>query len=322
MTRKDTSAKGETPVIVAEGPETQASAELQAELAAKQKAADEAAAREAEDAKRKAAEEQEAADEAAEQERADMEAIGRSFMNTLTVVTSEPEWKDWSPAEDPVEIVTDMLAMIDELRAQVSQEPEPLPEGTRTTPLGWDELAPYSSAGTVMLASWVVEGAVSSFIMKTEPFHQFSTDNWGAFAGASDGMFGDVLAYALDRRPAPEVLFNKMRELGHVTGQWHELLPVDRAAIELAARIIPAVADVVETLNAEMVHRFPPPAPAVATRLVDIEDTVLERVAGIADVDPQMAAARTKADRLRTLPEAAGKNISQNKLHSIGDGVK
>lgn len=259
MTRKDTSAKGETPIIVAEGPETQASVELQAELAAGQKAADEAAAREAEDAKHKAAEE---------------------------------------------------------------QEPEPLPEGMRTTPLGWDELAPYSSAGTAVLASWVVEGAVSSFIMKTEPFHQFSTDNWGAFAGASDGMFGDVLAYALDRRPAPEVLFNKMRELGHVTGQWHELLPVDRAAIELAARIIPAVADVVETLNAEMVHRFPPPAPAVATRLVDIEDTVLERVAGIADVDPQMAAARTKADRLRTLPEAAGKNISQNKLHSIGDRVK
>lgn len=272
--------------IVTEGPETQASAEMQAAIAAKQKAHEEAQQREAMEAKAKLA--------AEEQERADMEAIGRSFMATLDIVCSEPDWKDWAPADDPVELVTDMLAMIDELKA--GPPAAPLPEGARTTPLAWDELAPFSVAGTIDLAAWIIEGAEGSFVMKTEPYYGNVPENWGVFNGASDGTHQAIIAYSIERRPMAEVLFNKMREIGKISGAFDDLLPLQRASFELAARLLPAVAEVAEVMNAEMVRRNPPPAPVRVTREVDIEDTILERVDGIDDIDPQMATARARAD--------------------------
>lgn len=306
--KKAAASDAAEPKIVTEGLDPQVMAALKTEMAAKEKAHEEAQQREADEAKAKLA--------AEEQERADMEAIGRSFMETLTIVTSEPDWKDWAPADDPVELVTDMLAMIDELKA--GPPVEPLPEGARTTPLAWDELAPLSVAGTIDLAAWVIEGAEMSFVMKTEPYHRNVPENWGIFNGASDGTHQAIIAYSIERRPTAEVLFNKLRELGEISGTFEDLLPVQRASFELAARILPAVADVVEVMNAEMVRRNPPVSPATAAQLVDIEDTILERVDGIDDIDPQMAAAREKADQEAAKREAE-KKPTKAKKRSIAD---
>ncbi|MFD2030240.1 hypothetical protein ACFSKM_07880 [Ancylobacter dichloromethanicus] len=150
----------------------------------------------------------------------------------------------------------------------------------------------------------VLESAEAAYILKTEPGQQNVPVDFGVFCMASSPVYDDVIRYAIERRPAAEVLFNKMKELGHVAGLWDALTPVDRASFELAARIIPAVADVAEVMNAEMVRRFPPPAPMMATREVDLEDTILERVDGIDDIDPQMAAARAQADQAAAEREA------------------
>lgn len=264
---------------------------------------------------------QKAADEEAVQERADMEAIGRSFMNTLTIVTSEPGWKDWTPAEDPVELVIDMLAMIDELKEKVPAEPEPLPEGTRTTPLNWDELAPYSVPGTCGIAAWVLEGAMMSVIMKTEPHSVNSTENWGPFHGASDGGMDALLAYAIERRPSPEVLFNKARELGICTGAFEDLLPVDRVSFELAARLLPATADTIEALNAAIVVRNPAPAMTDTGVAVDIEDTIFEPIDGLVDIDQDRALAQAKADKAMA-ERAAAKPRQGRKARSITEGAE
>lgn len=189
----------------------------------------------------------------------------------------------------------------------------PPPEDMRTTPLAWDELAPFSIAGTIELAGDVLEGAEQAYIAHTEPHYHTEWVGWGVLALVSDEQAAEVIRYAIERRPAPEVLFNKMRELGHITGPWEELTPVDRASFELAARILPAVADVAEVMNAEMVRRNPPPATATAAQLVDIEDTILERVDGIDDIDPQMAAAREKADEEAAKREAAKKPAKAKK---------
>lgn len=196
-------------------------------------------------------------------------------------------------------------------------EPAP-PEDMRTTPLTWDELAPFSIQGTLDLAAWIIEGAEMSFVMKTEPYHRNVSENWGIFSGASDGTHQAIIAYSIERRPTAEVLFNKLRELGEISGTFDELLPFQRAGFELAARILPAAADVVEVINAEMVRRHPPPVPATAARLVDIEDTILERVDGIDDIDPQMAAARAKADE-EAAKRDAEKKPAKAKKRSIAD---
>ncbi|WP_371347008.1 hypothetical protein [Ancylobacter sp. IITR112] len=196
-------------------------------------------------------------------------------------------------------------------------EPTP-PEDMRTTPLTWEELAPFSIAGTIELAGDVLEGAEQAYIAHTEPHYHTEWVGWGVLALVSDEQAAEVIRYAIERRPAPEVLFNKMRELGHITGVWEELTPVDRASFELAARLLPAVADVAEVMNAEMVRRNPPPVPATAARLVDIEDTILERVDGIDDIDPQMAAARAKADEEAAKREAE-KKPAKAKKRSIAD---
>lgn len=196
-------------------------------------------------------------------------------------------------------------------------EPAP-PEDMRTTPLVWEELAPFSIAGTIQLAGDVLEGAEQAYITKTEPHYHTEWVGWGVLALMSDQDADEVIRYAIERRPAPEVLFNKMKELGHAVGKWEELTPVYRASFELAARLLPAVADVAEVMNAEMVRRHPPAAPATAARLVDIEDTILERVDGIDDIDPQMATARAKADEEAAKREAE-KKPAKAKKRSIAD---
>jgi len=196
------------------------------------------------------------------------------------------------------------------------QAPAP-PAYLRTTPLAWHELAPFSIAGTIELAAWVQESAEQALIMKTEPHYHTEWVSWGVMSLLDGGQESEVLRYVIDRRPAPEVLFNKMRELGHVTGAWDELLPVERASYELAARIIPAVADVAEAINAQLVAKCPPAPAVAATRLVDIEDTILERVDGMDDIDPEMAAAREKADQIAA--ERAAEKKPKGKKRSIVD---
>lgn len=44
----------------------------------------------------------------------DMALVGMSLMSTIDIVTRDGVLKDWSPAEDPAEIVTDLLNMLDE----------------------------------------------------------------------------------------------------------------------------------------------------------------------------------------------------------------
>ncbi|WGD31297.1 hypothetical protein AncyloWKF20_05585 [Ancylobacter sp. WKF20] len=285
---EDEQERADTPAIVTEGPETQAAAELQQD----------AATAVIED----------------EQERADMEAIGRSFMDALAVVHEHPDWKDWTPADDPAELVLDMLNEIDELKAKVPRVP---PAGARPAALDWHEVAPTSVEGVFALIAPVLEAAEQAYIGECEP--QNFVSGLGPLTKLSIVEASRLIGYALDRRPAPEVLFNKARELGIVTGTFDHLLPVDRASFELAARLIPAIGEVVATINAVIVEKNPPPAPAVTTRPVDIEDTIFEQTDGIGELDEQRAAAQAKADEAAAAH--AAKKKPAKKKRSIADAA-
>lgn len=272
---------------------------------------------------------QAAADAAAAQERADMEAVGRSFMERLAdLVASEPDWKGWAPADDPTELVGDMLEKINELKAQLAEvlAPPPAPEliPGRDTPLAWDELAPHSIAGTLDIVAWIVEGADHSLIMTTEPYSANSMENWGVFSRASEGKHDEIIRYAIERRPSPEVLFNKMRELGLIAGEFYDLAPYQRAGLELGGRVIVAAAEAIDIVNTVIVAKNPPPAPAISTVAVDPEDTILERVDGLDDIDRERAAiegasAQAAADREKKASKGKGKTKKARSIDAGGD---
>ncbi|WAC26326.1 hypothetical protein [Ancylobacter sp. SL191] len=198
-------------------------------------------------------------------------------------------------------------------------ETAPAPEAPRPTPLNWDEVPPHSVPSTMKLIMVVLENAEQAYIGETEPFNHTEWEVWGLLSKASDDELSPLVSYAMERRPSAEVLFNKARELGLVAGAFDDLLPVDRASFELAARLIPAIGEVVATINAVIVEKNPPPAPAVTTRPVDIEDTIFEQTDGIGELDEQRAAAQAKADEAAAAH--AAKKKPAKKKRSIADAA-
>lgn len=212
------------------------------------------------------------------------------------------------------------LFQTDDETAVAPTETAPPAEPSRTTPLGWDELGYTGDAGMLGLIVAVLESAEGRYIRQTEPHvSDFDLNYMGLTPKLNDERIQALLPYVIERRPGAEVMFNKARELGIVAGGFADLLPVDRASFELAARLIPAIADVVDTINAEIVARNPSPAPAVAVRPVDIEDTIFEQTDGIGELDPVRAAAQAKADEAAAA-HAAGKKPAKKK-RSIADAA-
>lgn len=194
----------------------------------------------------------------------------------------------------------------------VEAQQAPADDQVRTEPLDWPDMAPFGidsttehAAGMVAAAQHFMREVLGGTIMVPAMFYALPQETCQALA-----------AYVLQRRPSAEVLFNKMRELGIIPGSFEELPPVYRGELELAVRVIPAVAGALEAMNAAIVERNPPPAPEVATAPVALEDTILEQVDGMGDIDPERAAAQAKADQAAAEREAPAKKSKGKKARS------
>lgn len=209
--------------------------------------------------------------------------------------------------------------MSEEQNAAPAETTTPPPEPPRTTPLGWDEVPPFSVQGTIDLVVDLLMPLQLVLLQRSEPCVQQADDDTALKLRALQGCCDALIVYALERGPSAEVLFNKARELGLVTGGFHDLLPSARISFELAARLIPAIGEVVATINAEIVAKNPPPVPAVTTRPIDIEDTIFEQTDGIGELDEQRAAAQAKADEAAAAH--AAKKKPAKKKRSIADAA-
>lgn len=90
-----------------------------------------------------------------------------------------------------------------------------------------------------------------------------------------------LYSYILARAPTAEVLFNKARELGAYPHRTiAELNPAERASLELAVRIGPAIKGAIDAVMAEADARHPPPKIPLRSQPVDVEDTIFEQVHG------------------------------------------
>lgn len=67
---------------------------------------------------------------------ADMAAVGRALMATLDACQDHPLLKDWSPAECPSEVVTDLLDLYDDQRAAILASQPSTHEG-KAEPVAW-----------------------------------------------------------------------------------------------------------------------------------------------------------------------------------------
>lgn len=196
----------------------------------------------------------------------------------------------------------------------------------RSAPLDWDELPPFGRLGCEEAAANVLEVAeqVVLAVIDGEDGAGADWDAWGVFNGATKNEQSAIVRYVLTRRPTAEVLFNKVREWGFSAPEgprFEDLLPVHRAGFELAVRIVPAVVHTIEAINTAIVEKNPPPAPAIAAHPVDIEDTILEQVDGLGDIDPERAAAQAGADRKAAQNDAPPKpKAKKGKPLSIDDG--
>lgn len=196
---------------------------------------------------------------------------------------------------------------------------EVLEQSAREAPLGWRELPAFSTAGTEEAAAKVLEVVeqVMLEVVDGSDGPGSDWDVWGVFNGATTNEQSAIVRYVLERRPAAEVLFNKLTEWGFHPPEgpaFGNLLPVHRAGIEVAVRVIPAVADTIEALNTLIVAKNPPPTPTISTVPVDPEDTILEPIDGPDDIDAERAAIQAaSADAAGERERKASKGKSKPK---------
>lgn len=109
-------------------------------------------------------------------------------------------------------------------------------------------------------------------------------DMHDSFCAAPPDAREAMVNYIIERKPTAETLFIKCQEWGG--GRRHEgidsLAPCQRAGLELLVRLVPAVMQTIDAINAEISRRQPPPEPGEAVP-VPIEDTIFEEVPGFGD---------------------------------------
>lgn len=163
---------------------------------------------------------------------------------------------------------------------------EPPPAAQSSEPLPWEDLVPFSTAGIRSVALDVAAAIEPAFL---ERFADGPLDpaTYGLFSFAHADP-GEVVRYIVQHRPSAETLCIRTAELaGERTPTAEDLaaiLPSFWAQLELAVRLIPAVVDALEAVNAELTRRRPPviePPPAVP---VPIGDTILEEMPGFGEL--------------------------------------
>lgn len=150
-------------------------------------------------------------------------------------------------------------------------------------PYDWEELKPFPLTAAVVMAQCVAFGASVQFVQFFGE-EGLSPDRYDSFCGAPDDARTAMVEYIIERKPTAETLFIKCQEWGG--GRRHEgidsLAPCQRAGLELLVRLVPAVMEAIDTINAEISRRLPPPEPGEAVP-VPIEDTIFEEVPGFGD---------------------------------------
>lgn len=162
---------------------------------------------------------------------------------------------------------------------------EPAPAVQWGEPLAWADLVPFSTTGIGAVALDLAV-AVEPFFLRRFASGPLDPGAYGLFSFAHADP-GEVVRYIVQHRPSAETLCIRTAELaGERTPTAEDLaaiLPSFWAQLELAVRLIPAVVDALEAVNAELARRRPPviePPPAVP---VPIEDTIFEEVPGFGD---------------------------------------
>lgn len=147
-------------------------------------------------------------------------------------------------------------------------------------PLGWVELdAVMAEIGAEAVAASVVEWAEAGLLVHLgDGPDGLDADLWGIFAGAASNEKSAILRYVFERKPSAEALFIKLQEWEfNRGGLFEDLVPAERASLELLVRLVPAVVDVLGVLEAETRRRTPPPEPPAA-RPIPLDETSLEEM--------------------------------------------
>lgn len=109
------------------------------------------------------------------------------------------------------------------------------------------------------------------------------TDRWSLLSGGSISERTALGRYILTRAPTAEVLFNKARELGagaYEDRTFADLSPAERASLELAVRLGPAIKGALDAVIAEADARHPPPKIPLRSQPVADDETIFEQVHG------------------------------------------
>jgi len=150
-------------------------------------------------------------------------------------------------------------------------------------PYDWAELTSFCPSSTAVMAGCVAYGAAAQFV---QFFGEAGLDplKFDAFCSAPDDARFAMVEYIMQRQPTAEALFIKCMEWGG--GRKHEgvdtLAPYQRAGLELLVRLVPAVVETIEAMNAEISCRAPPPEPPPG-RPIPLDETSLEEVPGFGE---------------------------------------
>lgn len=167
----------------------------------------------------------------------------------------------------------------------------PMPAAPAVWPFPWRDLQPFDEEETLTIALDVACAAeavllpwlLANFDASPDPAREVAS--WGLLSCPVSGDATELLRYIRTRPAVAESLFIHQSGLHGErveTGDFEALTPSARAQFELAVRLVPAVAEAIAAINAEISRRLPPPEPGKAVP-VPIEDTIFEEVPGFGD---------------------------------------
>ncbi|MFG1300351.1 hypothetical protein V5F49_11210 [Xanthobacter sp. V3C-3] len=163
---------------------------------------------------------------------------------------------------------------------------QPAPAEHWPRPLPWEDLVPFSTTSICSVALDLA-GVIEPAFLERFADGPLDPATYGLFNFAHADS-DEVVRYIVQHRPSAETLCIRTAELqGDRTPTAEDLaaiLPSFWAQLELAVRLIPAVVDALEAVNAELARRRPPviePPPAVP---VPIGDTILEEMPGFGEL--------------------------------------
>lgn len=140
----------------------------------------------------------------------DMATVGRSLMDRLALHLDCPDdpLYQWAPADDPAEVVSDLVAMIEDLREEVAkitaQKTPPVvcywdPEDNENGYLNIAEITDQYDLGTVVAIDHVAV-VKTTFHARLAPAADANSDDEWEFVGSSEEETQTALEAELSRR--------------------------------------------------------------------------------------------------------------------------